>query len=445
MDGIVVATCEHENLRGRILPALHRAEGYDLRVTLPLEVVLVGAGSRGRDVYGRYALSRPDRLRVVAVAEPDPDRRARLANEHEIPAGRTFGDWKDLVQGPRRAPAAIVATGDDLHTEPALAALRSGYHCLLEKPMAMTLGECEEIVSAAASARRILQVGHVLRYTEFYGTIHRLVAEEDRIGEVQTISMAEHVAHWHFTHSYVRGRWRNTARAAPLILAKCCHDLDLMCWFTGRFPLRVASFGSRVHYRPEAAPPDAAERCTDDCPAESTCPHSAPRFYGRDLQIWPWTDVSPAPTTEARLEALRSGPYGRCVYRTDNDVVDRQSLLIGFQDGVQGTFLVDGFSSRPERTIRIQGTRAELRGLFEKGEIEILHYGRVEPERISTFAEVGHGGGDVGLLDHFTDVASRDALDDVLASGQVALASHRLGFAAEIARREGRVVDLAEL
>jgi predicted dehydrogenase len=415
-------------------------------VTLPLEVILVGAGSRGRDVFGRYALRKPERMRVVAVAEPDPFRRERFAREHGLPPERTFTDWKDLLGARPRARAAIIATGDDLHTEPALAAIGAGYHCLLEKPMAPALSECRAIVEAAEARRRILQVGHVLRYTDFYGKVHRIVAEERRLGEVQTITMAEHVAHWHFTHSYVRGRWSSTRSAAPLILAKCCHDLDLMCWIAGRPPLRVASFGELVHYRRESAPAGAPERCTDGCPAEPTCPHFAPRFYGRDLELWPWTDVSPTPSVEARLEALRTGPYGRCVYRADNDVVDRQTLLVEFEGSVQATFTVDGFSSRPERTIRVQGTRAELRGVFDQGWLEVLRYGRLEPERIETFASpFGHGGGDEGLLDHFTEVASRDALDEVLASGRAALESHRVGFAAERARAEGRVVSLREL
>ena len=162
--------------------------------------------------------------------------------------------------------------------------------------------------------------------------------------------------------------------------------------------------------------------------------------------MWPWSDVSPTPTVDARIEALTSGPYGRCVYRAGNDVVDRQSLLVQFEGGVLGTFTVDGFSSRPERTIRVQGDRAELRGVFERGEIEILRYGQVEPERIETPASpLGHGGGDEGLLDHFTDVARQEAIDNVLTSGRSALESHRLGFAAERARLEGRVVSLDEL
>ena len=159
--------------------------------------------------------------------------------------------------------------------------------------------------------------------------------------------------------------------------------------------------------------------------------------------MWPWTDVSPEPSAAARLDALRTGPYGRCVYRTDNDVVDRQTVLVEFEGGVQGTFTVDGFSSRPERTIRVQGTRAEIRGVFDQGRLEVLDYGKIEPEPIEVFASpVGHGGGDEGLLDHFTDVASRDAIDDVLASGRSALESHRLGFEADRARLEGTIIRL---
>ncbi|MEE8557174.1 MAG: Gfo/Idh/MocA family oxidoreductase, partial [Myxococcota bacterium] len=370
------------------------------------------------------------------------ERRDRFARRHGLGLDRVFDDWSGILRHDRLAPAVIIATGDDTHVEPALAFLRAGYHCLLEKPMALRLSECEEIVTTAEKHERILQVGHVLRYTPFYSTLHRLV-DEGRLGEVQTVSMAEHVAHWHFTHSYVRGKWRTTRSAAPLILAKCCHDLDLLCWLVGRRPVRVASFGERVHYREDRAPEGAPPRCTDGCPAEPDCPHSAPRFYGRDTRLWPWTDVSRTPTVEARMEALRDGPYGRCVYRCDNDVVDRQSVQVEFEGGRLGTFLVDGFSSRPERTIRIQGTRAELRGAFEKGEIEILDYGRVEAERIETFASpLGHGGGDEALLDHFTGVAARDARGEVLASGRVALESHRLGFAAEQARSSGRIVEV---
>jgi predicted dehydrogenase len=415
-------------------------------VELPLNVVLIGAGMRGSAVFGRYARRFPERMRVVAFAEPEPGRRERFAREHRIPPELAFDDWRPLLEKPERANAAIVATGDHLHRDPALAALASGYDLLLEKPMALTPEECRAIVEAAEARGRLLQIGHVLRYTPFYREVHRIAVEQRRLGEIQSIFMAEHVAWWHFTHSYVRGKWRSRHSAAPLILAKCCHDLDLMAWLVGRPCLRVSSFGSLVHFRPENAPPGATARCTDGCPAEPECPHSAPRFYAKGIDSWPWSDVAPEPDADARRLGLETGPWGRCVYRVDNDAVDRQTVLLEFEGGVEGSFLVDGFSARPERTIRIQGTRGELRGAFERGEIETWRIGELQPETLRIEASLlGHGGGDDGLLDHFTEVAARGAREEVIADGRSALDAHLIGFAAERARLERRIVPLAEL
>ena len=256
--------------------------------------------------------------------------------------------------------------------------------------------------------------------------------------------MAEHVGFWHMTHAFVRGKWGNTKNAAPMILAKCCHDLDLMAWFVDRPCLRVASFGSLRHFRPEDAPPGAPERCTDGCPAEETCVHYAPRFYLREFPGWPWSDVSLDTDLETRRRALETGPYGRCVYRAGNDVVDHQVLALEFEDGVAATFTMHGFAAVPGRTIRASGTLGELRGTFEKGEIEVHMHGQISPEVIRIpFALVGHGGGDQGLLRHFVDVVRRGAAAEVLASGRVALESHLVGFAAERSRIEGRLVEMA--
>ena len=412
---------------------------------LPLEVVVAGAGHRG-GVFAGYAARHPERMRVVGFAEPNLERREHFARRNHIPPERSRSDWRELFAGPQLAPAAIVATADDLHTAPALAALRGGYHVLLEKPMALRAEECHELVETADAVGRILEIAHVLRYAPFYRSVYRIAREEGRLGEIQAIAMAEHVAHWHFTHSYVRGKWQNTRSAAPLILAKCCHDLDLMSWIADRPCARVASFGDLVHYRPENAPAGATARCTDDCPAEPDCLHSAPRFYGRDLDAWPWSDVATAPDAAARLEALRTGPYGRCAYRAGNDVVDRQTAILEFEGGLIATFLVEGFASRPERSIRIQGTAGELVGSFEGGWLELRPAGRLETEKLDLGPlPHGHGGGDDGLLDHFTDVASRDAIAEAATSGRSALESHLIGFAAERARVERRVVEVSEL
>ena len=410
----------------------------------PIEAVVIGAGLRGRDTYGAYALENPEQLRVVAVAEPDQECREVFASAHGLPRERCFQDWHDLLRRPALARVAIIATPDHLHVGPALAAIERAYDVLLEKPIAPRAADCLRVVEAADAAGCLLQIGHCLRYTAFYARVHEIMAS-GRLGRLITLSMAEHVGFWHMTHAFVRGKWGSTKNAAPMILAKCCHDLDLMAWFVERPCLHVASFGSLRHFRPEDAPPGAPERCTDGCPVEETCVHYAPRFYLKEFPGWPWSDVSLATDLETRRRALETGPYGRCVYRARNDVVDHQVLALDFEDGVTATFTMHGFAAVPARTIRASGTLGELRGTFEKGEIEVHMHGQISPEVIRIpFTPVGHGGGDEGLLRHFVDVVRRGAADEVLASGRVALESHLIAFAAERSRIEGRLVEMAD-
>jgi predicted dehydrogenase len=343
-----------------------------------VDAVLVGAGNRGRFVFGGYALANPDRLRIAALAEPDDERREGMAREHGIPPEKRFCDWKDLFEENRLAPLAIVATGDTLHVEPTLAAVARGYHVLLEKPIAPTPGECVAVVDAAETAERMLQIGHVLRYTPFYRRVHEII-ESGVLGELVSLDLREHVAYWHMTHSFVRGKFRNSEVAAPIILAKSCHDLDLMVWFTGRPAMRVSSFGSVAHFRAAAAPEGAPERCTDGCPAQRDCLHDAERFYlGPDdevARIWPWSDVSLDSSREARRRALETGVYGRCVYRCDNDVADHQVVAVELEGGATASLTVQGLASEEQRTIRASGTRGELSGVLHSGVIEVSRHG----------------------------------------------------------------------
>src|SRR5579872_777399 len=270
----------------------HRSEARGRPATIgvvsptPIEAVLVGAGARGTLAYGATALQHPETLRFVAVAEPNPERRARFARQHGLPAARCFATWEELLAEGRLAPALVCATLDRLHVAPAVAALEAGYDVLLEKPMAPTASECLAMVRAAESTGRLLMVCHVLRYAPFFATLHAIVSS-GRLGEIVTIEHRENVAYWHMAHSYVRGNWRNAAISSPMILAKCCHDLDLIVWMTADNPVRrLHSFGSLSHFRPEQAPPGATERCTDGCPAAESCPFYAPRVYLTDDVGW---------------------------------------------------------------------------------------------------------------------------------------------------------------
>jgi predicted dehydrogenase len=406
---------------------------------------LIGAGHRGRFAYGGQALAHPERLRILAVAEPDAARRTAIAREHGLGADALFADWRELLARPQLAEAAIIATSDTLHVTPALAALARGYHLLLEKPIAPEAADCARVVEAAEKAGRMLQIGHVLRHTDFYRRVHEILAS-GRLGRIWQIDLREHVGAWHMAHSFVRGRFRNREVAAPLLLAKSCHDLDLLVWLAQARPARVASFGGLSGYTRARAPQGAPERCTQGCPVQASCAHDAVRFYlGPDDAIaasWPWSDVSADPAREARRRALETGPYGRCVYRCDNDAVDHQVVAVEFEGGLTASFGVHGHAVHESRVLRITGEQGELRGVLERGEIEIFGQGRFEPERERLpGSPLGHFGGDAGLVAHFAGAVRSGAREEMRAAGREALEGHLLGFAAERARAQGRVVE----
>jgi len=198
----------------------------------PIELVMVGAGNRGYLAYGAYAERHPDKARFVAVVEPDEGRRARFGEAHRIPADRRFSSWEELAARPQVAPALVNATMDRTHRASTLALLAAGYDMLVEKPIATTPEECRDIVEAAERGGQLLQIAHVLRYAPFFLAIRDLVTAK-RLGEIVSVDWRENLAYWHFVHSYVRGNWANSQRSGPMILTKCCHDLDLLVWLFG--------------------------------------------------------------------------------------------------------------------------------------------------------------------------------------------------------------------
>src|SRR5690606_20853720 len=252
-------------------PGRAQAGGGGVPVAEPVTLAVIGAGNRGGDVYAGWCLAHPDQARVVAVADPREARRNLVGDRHQIPPERRFARWEDLLAGPRLADGVIIATPDQMHVEPALRALELGYDILLEKPIAPTRAETLLLSEAAARRGGHITVAHVLRYSPFFSTLKRLV-DEGRIGRLMTIDHVENIGYWHFAHSYVRGNWRRADASSPMILAKACHDMDILRWLAGAPCLRVASFGRLSHFRAENRPPGAPDRCTDGCPVEATCP-----------------------------------------------------------------------------------------------------------------------------------------------------------------------------
>ncbi len=415
----------------------------------PIEIALVGAGVRGVEVYGELLRRHPLGARVVAVADLDRGSADRAAAALGTGVA-TFDSGASLLSGPRLADAVIIASPDRTHADLAVRAIEVGYHVLLEKPIGITEREVTAVAQAAARAPQVtVTVAHVLRYTAFFRTLHRLLAE-GRIGRLVGIQHTENVGYWHFAHSFVRGNWRRADEAAPVILAKACHDLDLMRWFADAPATAVGSMGGLRWFRADNAPAGAPARCIEDCPVERSCPYSAVRFYAErhaGNRGWPVSALGPDTSPEGVRRALREGPYGRCVYRCDNDVADHQVATVEFANGVVGTLVVAALTALNTRTVKLVGGRGELRGHMEMNEIEVHDFatGELETIRLEQ-AQGGHSGGDQGLVDDFLHRLDRARSGQAVPAAATSLAesidSHLMALAAERARRDGRVVPL---
>lgn len=407
----------------------------------PLTAVLIGAGHRGDHPFGEFALKHAESLKFVAVVEPDTVRRQRFAKLHHIPESAQFSSADQLYQQPRRAQIVINASSDRSHVETTLPALELGYHVLLEKPIAATAAQVLRFFKAAVKSRSHVWVMHELRWSPFFQHVKRLL-EMETIGHPITWQHTESPAYWHMAHSYVRGNWRRQEESTPILLAKACHDLDLLTWLLNRPVERVHSFGSLTEFRPGNAPVNAPARCTDGCPVADECPYDAKRIYLGENTGWPASVISRDSSLAARQAALETGPYGRCVYYCDNDVVDHQVVNLEFAGGVTVAFTLTGHGPENTREFTYDGTKGRLTGNFERNEVTWWHYPETTAHRFEIQADdTGHGGGDPAMIQAFLKtVASNDRPDyTALAQGVYA---HLVGFAAEESRRNHVVIDL---
>jgi len=420
----------------------------------PVTLIVIGAGGRGF-TYARYAAQYPELAQVVGVAEPRPYYREKMAADHHIPPENVAADWQELARRDRFADAVIIATPDALHTAPAIAFAQKGYDLLLEKPMAPTPQECLRIVQAVEAGGGLFAVAHVMRYTRYTQKLKELV-DAGVIGEIVSVQHLEPVGFWHQAHSFVRGNWRNTAESSFMLLAKSCHDIDWLRYIIGQRCVKVSSFGSLKHFKQSEKPPKAgaAQRCiaTQDSPGcayEPECPYSAPRLYLNLVESgytgWPVNVLTPDLTPAGVRRALEEGPYGRCVYECDNDVVDHQVVNLLYENGVTASFTMTAFTEQADRKTTLFGTRGELRG--DGRAIAVYDFLTQQTQVFDTVssesAASGHGGGDFGLMERFVAaVASRDA-SLILSGARETLETHLTTFIAEQSRLQGSTLDVA--
>ena len=408
-----------------------------------MKAVLIGAGGRGR-VYADY-LHNNRGVEITAVVEPHAGRRESAQKALKVPEALCFDSVEKLWDKGKVADAAIIASMDRDHYAQAMKAMEQGYDLLLEKPISPSLSQCLEIAEKAEALSRKVAVCHVLRFTPFFSTLKSLV-EKQVVGKIISIRHEESIGNYHMAHSFVRGNWRKKEESSPIILQKSCHDMDILTWLTDSPAAFISSVGSLSYFKKENAPEGAAKRCCDCKVAD--CRFRAETAYLPVLGSWPATAVSLVQTKEALLEALKTGPYGRCVFHCDNDVCDSQSSLIAFENGVQASFIMSAFTNRICRTIRILCEDGEIEGCDADNVIRITRFGKngVEGygvEEIHTSRPVsGHGGGDSALADEFMEVLSGEKADS-RSSVARSVESHIMAFGAEESRlQNGERIDL---
>ena len=413
-------------------------KGYK-KLDKPVTAIVCGAGNRG-SVYGNYAIAYQDKLDIVGVAEPIAIRNERYTSKHAIPVENRFKTWEDVFSRPKFADAIIITTPDNLHYGPCMKALAMGYDVLLEKPISPSEQECRDILALAKKTGRIVAVCHVLRYAPYFVKLRELI-QSKAIGEIVSVQHLEPIEHTHMSHSYVRGNWYNSKQTTPIILAKSCHDLDILRWMIGKPSQSIHAFGDLKWFTKKNAPAGSTERCTDGCAVESECPYSALEIYYRKRQRNYVFDLPDDKSKQAEyvLEQLKTTNYGRCVYRMDNDQPDHYITNILFDENVTASFSMEAFTSYEGRRTRVMGSHGDIVGDMNSFTITNFKSGKKEEWKETTD---GHGGGDWRLAENWVQAVAQRNPALLTSTIDQSIESHIMGFMAEESRKTKKVMDI---
>jgi predicted dehydrogenase len=410
-----------------------------LRPDKPITAITCGAGARG-NVYGGYALKYPEQLDIIGVAEPIAVRNERYAQKHNIAAENRFNTWEDVFKRPKFADAIIISTPDNLHYGPCMAALKLGYDVLLEKPISPSEAECRDILQLAKKNNRIVAVCHVLRYAPYFIKLKEMM-HNGSIGRIISIQHLEPIEHIHMSHSYVRGNWHNSKETTPIILAKSCHDLDILKWLLDKRSVCIHALGDVAWFKKENAPAGSTERCVDGCAVEAECPYSAKRIY-YDRRSWLHHFDLPEDKNQqgdAIMQYLKTSNFGKCVYRMDNDQPDHYTTNILFEDGITASFSMEAFTSYGGRRTRVMGSMGDITGDMNSFTHTDFRTGKTTEWKQQTD---GHGGGDWRLVANWIQAVSQRNPSLLSSTIDASIESHVMGFAAEKSRKEGKVVKV---
>ncbi|MBQ7624481.1 MAG: Gfo/Idh/MocA family oxidoreductase [Clostridia bacterium] len=413
-----------------------------------LTVALIGAGGRGTTYV---SLMDKEKFKVVAVAEPIKERRDRIKDRFGIPENMCFETYEPLLERPKLADCAVIATSDKGHFEPAMKAIEKGYDLLLEKPVAPTCEECVKIAALAKEKGVKILVCHVLRYTKFYSKIKEMI-KNGAVGKVVSIDHSENVGNLHQSHSFVRGNWGNTEKSSNMLLAKSCHDIDIIQWLMDEKCVKVQSFGSLYYFRPENAPEGAPEYCIEGCPHSKECLYDATVIYSKEHKGWYKRHAlqKDDPTDEDYEKLLKTTQYGKCVFKCDNDVVDHQVVNMEFESGATASFSMCAFNEGG-RYIRVMGTKGEIYGSGKDDILDFFDFRTrehtiIKPNETSLDDSItnGHGGGDGGIVATLYEYLVNGYKGDMLSEIGISTENHLIVFAAEESRLKNKVVNMKE-
>lgn len=408
----------------------------------PVKIVAIGAGNR-TNKYLEYFVQNPAKVRLVGVVDINEIRVANIARRFGLTPEQCFSDYNDFFASGIEADAVMICTSENVHFDPCIKAIEAGYHVLLEKPIAPTLQECLDIGKAAKEKGVIVAVCHVMRYHPYFMKIKEL-ATSGELGKIVSISHSSAVGIDRATHGFVRGVWNNDNRTNPMLLAKCCHDIDFLLWISQASCRRVASFGSLRWFKAANAPEGAAERCIHCRPdVQSSCPFSAVNLYKERHEWIANFDVAEGETIDEVIDRqLAEGPYGRCVYHCDNNVADNQTVIMQQSNGVDMTMTINVFTRKDDRFTRINLTEGEIVG--DERTLTISHF-RSRTSRTIDFSEMMkqpfHAGSDLCLVEAFVNTITGKQ-GGLVSTIDASIESHRICLEAERSRLTGVTVEL---
>ena len=407
-----------------------------------LTAALIGAGRRGRDIYGGIIKDNCTGLKINAVAEPSIIKRKLTGWQHKIPQKNQFSCYEKMLSKDKLSDALLITTLDHKHYYPTIKGIENGYKILLEKPITPNFEQLKDMAFHVKNKSNEIIITHTLRYTSFYKKIKEII-DKDIIGKIKSINHKENVGYFHFAHSYVRGKWRDETTSAPLFLAKSSHDFDLFTWLLGKRCVEVLARGEQSYFKQENHPANAGKRCLS-CSIESDCPYSALHIYLSRDEENPWPkvisrDFPPRPVIKL---GIKYTDLGRCVFLCNSTMPEFLEAYLKYEDNINVNFTLNGLSKNMNRITCFYGTKGELKADFEKNKIIINHF-KGEKQIIEPPVKAGyHGGGDINMIEDFIDFLYKGSGNKDLTTFEASIESHLTAFAAEKSRLSKKKVSL---